>query len=226
MGSVVKIAVLSDIHGNLPALQAVLEDIRAVDAVLCCGDLVGYYPDINETCTVMRKLNVSLVRGNHDAFVSGFLEPDPAKATAYRTEWAKAHLEAEHLQWLRSLPVELRCEWDGMVIRLRHANPWDEVTYIYPDSDLTGIQLEKDEILILGHTHYPMLARAGDGEILNPGSVGQPRDGNPHASYAILDTRTRHIDIIRKPYDVRGLQKRLAAMGWGDIARILSREKE
>jgi len=226
MGGVVKIAILSDIHGNFPALEAVLEDIQDVDAVLCCGDLVGYYPDINETCTVIRKLNVSLVRGNHDAFVSGVLEPNPAKAMAYRTEWTKTHLESKHLQWLRSLPVEIRCEWDGMFIRLRHANPWDEFTYIYPDSDLTSIQLEKDELLILGHTHRPMLARAGDGKILNPGSVGQPRDGNPRASYALLDTRTRHIEIIRRPYNVLGLQKRLEAMGWNDISGILSREKE
>ena len=225
MGTVVRIAVLSDIHGNFPALQAVFEDIEAIDAILCCGDLVGYYPDINETCTFMRKLNVSLVRGNHDAFVSGFLEPDPLKAAAYRTEWARAHLRPEHLRWLRSLPVEICCEWDGIIIRLRHANPWNESLYIYPDSDLTGIELKENEILVLGHTHRPMLVNAGRGKILNPGSVGQPRDGNPRASFAILDTRTRQIDIVRKAYDVKGFQRRLEAMGWSDISEILSRER-
>lgn len=222
-----KIAFLSDIHGNLPALQAVLQEIGQVDAIICCGDLVGYYPDVNQVCTVLRKMNVYAVRGNHDAYVVGALMPDPRKALVYRTTWIQSKLDKIHFEWLALLPVEIRFLWDNWMIIVRHASPWDEETYLFQDSPrLSNISLENREILVVGHTHHPMLMQLEQGIILNPGSVGQPRDWNPRASYGTLDTQTCKIELERVSYPVENFQERLRALDWDeDTIQILGRQK-
>ncbi len=223
-----KIAVLSDIHGNLPALQAVLDDFPLVNACVCCGDLVGYYPDAEEVCNILQNLNTLIVRGNHDAYVAGALFPSMDKADAHKIEWTRANLSEKNLSWLTALPVEMSFSWDGSRILMRHASPWDEETYLYPDSSrLSEIQLRENEFLFLGHTHHPMWIRAGDGMILNPGSVGQPRDWNPLASYAIFDPTARNVEMRRVKYNVPAFQKRLKGLGWENaLIDILNRKKD
>ena len=222
-----RIAVLSDIHGNMPALQAVSQDIGDCDVIICCGDLVGYYPDVNEVCEEIRRLNAYVVRGNHDAYVTGFLKPNSKRVDAYKTELTRAKLDKEHLEWLSTLPIELKFCWDDdAVVTVRHASPWDESTYIFPDYEHQGkIALQKNELLILGHTHRPMRIEAENGLILNPGSVGQPRDWNPLASYLKMTTRPLTIEHKRIEYDVYTFQKRLISSGWGDSSEILTRKK-
>jgi putative phosphoesterase len=226
LGVVVKIAILADIHGNLPALQAVLNDMPAVNSLICCGDVVGYYPDVNEVCSQMRTINAFVIRGNHDAYVVGGLNPEPTKRSFYRIDWTHSRLSDSHRHWLSGLPIELSFSWGNLSVTVRHASPWDEETYLYPDSpDLAKISLEKDEILILGHTHHPMLVKVGEGILINPGSVGQPRDWNPQASYAILQTESKSIEHKRVAYNVAELQRRLKSLSWEESAiNILSRQ--
>ena len=223
-----KIAVLSDIHGNFPALQSVLADMPSVDAFICCGDLVGYYPDADQVCNTMKDLSAFIVRGNHDAYVSGALTPAPDKAQAYKIEWTYANLSDKNSNWLASLPFEMNFLLDGLNIKVRHASPWDEETYLYPDSPrLADIYLGWGEMLLIGHTHRPMAHQAGEGMVLNPGSVGQPRDWNPLASYAILDTVTRYAVTRRVEYNVQVFQNRLKELGWeSSLIEILSRKKD
>jgi putative phosphoesterase len=222
-----KIAVLSDVHANLPALDAVLADIGAPDRIVCCGDVVGYYADPNEVCDRLRSVGAQVIRGNHDAYVTGQLAPDPVRLATYRTEWTRERLTRANLDWLNDLPLELRLEWDSMRAVVRHANPWDEETYLFEDSPaIDAVEVPRDEFLILGHTHRPMLKRASGGYILNPGSVGQPRDWNPRASYATIDTDSGNVEIRRVPYDVSALQARLGSMAWDPLTiEILGREK-
>jgi putative phosphoesterase len=221
-----RVAILSDIHGNLSALQAVLIDVESADVVICCGDLVGYYPDVNEVCAALRNVNAWVIRGNHDAYVLGALDPKPDKALKYQTEWTRQKLSGENSHWLAALPVEIDFVWNGLNVKMRHASPWDEETYLYPDSHkLEEISLSKDDIYVFGHTHHPMLVRAGEGMVLNPGSVGQPRDWNPQASYALIETGVRNIVIRRVHYNVNAYQERLWALGWDEeLIKILSRE--
>lgn len=223
-----KVAVLSDIHGNLPALEAVLNDFPLVNACICCGDLVGYYPDAEEVCNILRELTTFIIRGNHDAYVSGALFPALEKKDTYKTEWTRANLSEKNLSWLVALPVEMNFSWDGSRILMRHASPWDEDTYLFPNSiRLSEIHLGENEFLFLGHTHRPMWIQAGNGMILNPGSVGQPRDWNPLASYAIFDTASRSVEMRRVKYNVSAFQNRLQVLGWEDSAiDILSRRKD
>jgi putative phosphoesterase len=228
MGAVVKVAVLSDIHGNLPALQSVLADMPSVDTVVCCGDLVGYYPDAEQVCNAMRDLDAYIVRGNHEGYVAGALTPANDKIQAYKVEWTRTNLSQKNLSWLASLPVEKNLSLDGIKIKVRHASPWDEETYLYPDSArLSEIHLTQDEWLWVGHTHRPLSIQVGDGMLLNPGSVGQPRDWNPLASYAIFDTVTRQAVIRRVVYNVRAFQNRLKELGWeSSLIEILSRRND
>jgi len=222
-----KIALVSDIHGNLPAFKAILADLPSIDIMVCCGDVVGYYPDVNEVCALLRQMSVLTVRGNHDAYVIGELHPDPSVASAYKIEWTREQLDPTHLNWLKSLPIEMRFNWDHLGLIVRHASPWDEETYLYQNSlHLEKIDVKQNDIFAVGHTHHPMLKKAGSGMILNPGSVGQPRDFNAKASYAILSTDNNVPEIRRVVYDVYALQKRLETLGWDkSTIKILSRER-
>lgn len=209
------VAVLADIHGNGPALRAVLDHLPSVDLIVCAGDAVGYYPDAAEVVDRLRALAVPMVRGNHELMVCGRRDIPPERATAYRSEWTRHALSAEQLRWLDALPPTLEFAWDDLRVRVRHASPWDEETYVYPDSPrLPTIELHASEWLILGHTHYPMLARGTQGWVANPGSVGQPRDWNPRAAYALLDTARGEWRQVRVDYDVAAYQRRLESLSW------------
>ena len=116
-----KIGLLADIHANRPALMAVLNDAPLVDRWLCLGDLVGYYADVNEVCEIVHDLGALVVRGNHDGYVTGQLEPNPAKKDLYRTDWTRAHLDPQWLVWIRQLPVEINLHEAGKRLRARHA---------------------------------------------------------------------------------------------------------
>jgi diadenosine tetraphosphatase ApaH/serine/threonine PP2A family protein phosphatase len=209
------LAIISDIHGNAPALDAVLGDLPSVDVLVCCGDAVGYYADAAEVVDRLRALRVAMVRGNHELMVCGLKPVLPERAAAYRTEWTRQALSAEQLRWLRALPATLDVNRDGLSIRVRHASPWDEDTRLLPDSPALGrVDLAPDQWLVVGHTHYPMLVPRGAGWLANAGSVGQPRDWNPGAAYALLDTQTGEWEQRRVAYDHGAYQRRLEALGW------------
>lgn len=227
MGVHLRVCIIADIHGNMPALRAILATLPTVDLIICCGDIVGYYPDINEVCDLLRQKQVLAVRGNHDSYLIGKLLPDPMKEKVYQIEWARAHLIVDHFQWIGSLPIEVRIKLGTLKLIIRHASLWDEETYLYPDAQiLNSINLSENELLLIGHTHRPMLAKSGKGTILNPGSVGQPRDWIPLASYGLLETDTQEVKIIRVEYDVSEFQKRLTKLNWNEnLIQILSRTR-
>lgn len=223
----VRIGCLADVHGNLPALQAVLGTMPVVDALVCAGDLVGYYADVNEVCAMLRQAGAHVIRGNHDAYVIGELVPDADRRAAYRTDWTRERLSPENRAWLAVLPVELRFRYGTTELVVRHASPWDEETYLYPDSPrLPEIDLQAGEIRLFGHTHHSLWRQCGLGWVLNPGSVGQPRDYNPEPAFAVLDTETQRATLHRAAYDVTSYQRRLRNMGWDEaVVAMLSRKR-
>lgn len=206
-----KIAIIADIHGNLPALQAVTALEHDADMWVCAGDMVGYYLNPDEVCSLVRSLGAFVVRGNHDEYVCRTAIPEKEISCEYRSEYCREVMTHENLQWLRMIPVQIGFVFGKVKFSVRHASPWDETTYIYPDSynHLKRIELSDNEVLVLAHTHHPMLIKVGDGFVLNPGSVGQPRDGTPEASYAILDTLTGAISLRRAPYDTAAYAQEL-----------------
>ena len=210
-----RVCVLSDVHANRVALEAVFEDIeeRSVDVLLCAGDVVGYNPWPAACVEAVREREIPTVMGNHDrAVASGtaFRFNDMARAGV---EYAREQLNDDQLQWLSDLPTE-RHEVDGRV-HVVHGHPDDPDRYTYPQEFSSDMVRGKADVLVLGHTHVQGHAVFEDGEgggeseesggatiVMNPGSVGQPRDGDPRAAYAICDLDAMAVEERRVPYDV------------------------
>ncbi|MFZ5818738.1 MAG: metallophosphoesterase family protein [Chloroflexota bacterium] len=224
-----RLALLSDVHGNLPALEAVLRALAGerVDRILYAGDFVGYYPFVNEVIDRLRDLNAVAIRGNHERYL---LEPGTVSAEkwqAYRLEEVAASIREDNLAWLRGLPEKREMTLNGVRAILCHGSPWKYDEYIYPDSDGSERfdRLDAD-VVIMGHTHIPFEKQAGSILLLNPGSCGQPRDYRPGACYAVYDTRSRKVGFRRAAYDIASLVKILAAKGYpAALIEILTREK-
>ncbi|MFP4590429.1 MAG: metallophosphoesterase family protein [Halobacteriales archaeon] len=198
-----RVGLISDVHGNLPALEAVLADMPPVDAVLSAGDTVGYYPWPGACVDAMIERAVPSVMGNHDRAVVG-ATPFAFRGSAQAgIAHAKEHLEAEQVAWLRDLPDD-RVALDGRV-RVVHGHPRDPDRYTYPE-EVTGAILMDEPVLVLGHTHVQFEKAVEGGLVVNPGSVGQPRDGDPRAAYAVLDPEAREVALRRVAYDVERTQ--------------------
>ncbi len=197
-----QIGLLSDVHSNLIALEAVLDDMPPVDGLLCAGDVVGYNPWPGECVDLLRERAVPTVMGNHDRAVvteTPFRFNEMAKAGV---EHAVAELDERQREWLAELPDE-RLAHDGRV-KVVHGHPADPDRYTYPRDFAAGL-LDDEELLVLGHTHVQHHAVFESGIVVNPGSVGQPRDGDPDAAYAIVDLDALTVEERRVPYDVEAV---------------------
>jgi len=194
----VKIAVLSDVHANAIALEAVLADAekQKCDHTLVLGDLIGYYYWPAEVVRRLRSLQAcTLIQGNHERMLAASLESEESAREVRERYGSGVRVACEELcqvelDWLVSLPESARITLDGASFSLFHGSDRDPDEYLYPDCSaerLSQIATESDYVLV-GHTHYPALFRRGNTLILNPGSVGQPRDVGALASYAIVDT--------------------------------------
>ncbi|WP_222915431.1 metallophosphoesterase family protein [Natrinema sp. SYSU A 869] len=201
-----KVGLISDVHSNRVALEAVLEDMPPADEILCAGDVAGYNPWPGDCVDELRTRDVPTVMGNHDAAVVGdtpFRFNGMAKAGV---EYAKRQLSDAQLEWLAGLPVE-RLECDGRV-KLVHGHPDDPdryTRYTYPE-EFSPRLLGNEDVLVLGHTHDQGVRQFAEGIVVNPGSVGQPRDGDPRAGYAVLDLDALTVDTHRVEYDIDAVQ--------------------
>ncbi|WP_232703291.1 metallophosphoesterase family protein [Halobacterium wangiae] len=194
-----KVGVVSDVHSNLVALEAVLEDMPDVDRLVCAGDVVGYNAWPAECVDVLRERNVPTVMGNHDRMVAtgrNFRGNGMAQAGV---EHANAELNDVQRTWIENLPRE-RTLADGR-LKVVHDHPEDQDRYTYPE-DFSASLLGAEDVLVLGHTHVQHHERFDEGVVLNPGSVGQPRDRDPRAAFAVLDLDTLEVTEHRVEYDV------------------------
>jgi putative phosphoesterase len=209
-----EIGVISDVHGNLPALKAVLDDLdeRGVETILCAGDFVGYYSSPNAVIRQIRKRDVRAVRGNHDeAVITGI--PQDYRDTAISTlNWTQENLTRNSQEYLKRLPVERVEKFGPITAHVVHGSPLNPLTeYIYPDDvDHRFVKenlLRKTDFLILGHSHHQFISQVGQTTIINPGSAGQPRDGEVTAGYAVIDTDYRAATAYRTSYDISKTQE-------------------
>lgn len=201
-----KIALLSDIHSNKTALDAVIEDANDVDEFVCIGDVVGYGPNPSECVEFIRDNNIPTVQGNHDRSVNnpGDYANHMAREGLY---YSQKYLSDEQINWLLDLPLEIK--YDGVWIK--HEHPDNDYigyreSYVYPKSFPEMNSYLKDEenieCLVMGHTHIQGLYSGPNGIVCNPGSVGQPRDNDKRAAYAVYDTESKSVDLRRVKYDI------------------------
>jgi len=237
----VRYLIVSDIHSNWEALEAVLENARGLyDRIVCCGDLVGYGPDPNPVLEWARASLHAVVRGNHDRACCGLEDLEwfnPIARAA--TVWSIAHLSPVNFEYLRRLPAGPLLV-DGF--QLIHGSPLDEDEYVISATDARNVFDYLDaNISFFGHTHLqcgyaqeegylhimrqldPFLAEIWhkldrDGiYLINAGSVGQPRDGDPRAAYALFDTETLEVLQRRVPYDYAATRRKIEAAGLPDV---------
>ena len=202
-----QIGVISDIHGNKVALEAVLADMPDVDAVVCAGDVVGYNPWHSDCVETVRERAIPTVSGNHDrAVVEGSHFGFNSMAGA-GVKHARETLTDDRIAWLGDLPTT-RQEFDGRV-RIVHGHPDDPDRYTYP-REFSARLLGDEDALVMGHTHVQAHERFEEGVVLNPGSVGQPRDGDPRAAYAVLDLDDLTVTEHRVEYDIDRVREAVA----------------
>jgi predicted phosphodiesterase len=226
-----RIAVLSDIHSNLAALDAVRADLPPVDEVWALGDIVGYGPQPNEVIVALQELGARSVMGNHDGAAIGTVDardfnPDAALAIA----WTARALDDNARAYLATLP-EVRV--DGSLTAV-HGSPRDPIWEYIVSASIARASFTHFEtpICLFGHTHVPIVFTQDDDDVavvqavpgvpvllgkhramVNPGSVGQPRDGNPQSSYCLLDTDAGEVDFRRVAYDIERTQRAMREQG-------------
>ncbi len=218
-----RVATVSDIHANLPALDAVLEDMPDVDKILFCGDLVGYYCWPNEVTARVEEHGVIGVRGNHDeAIIQGSLFGFGGVAGT-ALQWNNDRLTSATRTYLENQPYSQREELAGCDVYMVHGSPRSPVEeYVYPEQVTPAFFREQGmttapDVLLLGHTHVPFAEHAGDTLVVNPGSVGQPRDGDPDASYAVIDTDNLAVEHHRVSYDIDRVARRVSEEGLPEV---------
>jgi putative phosphoesterase len=225
-----RIAVITDIHGNLPALEATLEGIEAlgVDATYCGGDLVGYGPHPNEVCALIEERAIPTIYGNYDYAISRDLEDC---GCAYVTqhdrelgqqsvEWTLANTAQPAKDFMRALPFDLRLELGGRRIHLVHGSPRKVNEYLFEDKPARLYErlaaAETGDVLVFGHTHKPWIHEYGGVLFVNCGSVGKPKDGDPRCAFAVLDLNaqgTVRASIERVAYDAEAVARAVVAAG-------------
>lgn len=205
-----KYAILSDIHGNASALQAVLAAAKTegIEHYLIAGDFLGYYYGLPEILESLEGLSFQAVRGNHeDLFCRWRDDPEsrPALEGKYGCSFAKnASLGPDRLSSILELPEQRHLQLEGRSVLLCHGAPWDHDLYVYPDTSTETVERlfsHQQDLLIMGHTHYPLLWQRDNSIVLNPGSVGQPRDRKGGACWAVWDTNSHQATLRRESYD-------------------------
>ena len=202
-----RVAIFSDIHGNVYAFEKVLEAMKkdSPDKYIFCGDICGYYYYQNEIIDMLKSLkNLVCVKGNHDQIFLDILS-DPSINDEYQDKYGVANLllttniKKENVKFLKELPDYFIC--NDLSLAVFHGSPWDYLNeYVYPDTPLDRFNRLTHSFVLLGHTHYPMDRHFNDTHIINPGSCGQPRNSTK-PSYAVLDTDCNRVTFRSVLYD-------------------------
>lgn len=222
-----KVLILSDIHGNFYALDAVLKQVSH-DLLICCGDIVIDFPYPEECITALRDRNVHACIGNNDCFVADNLTPSQHIKEPYlhygaaldkAAELTQQLMSAESKAYLSGLSREHCFSVDGISFYLNHTCPELPIyRYIHSDTPLSELlQIYKNiqaDVLITGHTHIPYVKKLGDSVLINPGSIGESKDGDRRASFATFDTDTGQIELSKTGYDMTQTKQRLKEMNF------------
>jgi putative phosphoesterase len=225
-----RVAVITDIHANLPALQAALsriDQLGGVDAVFCGGDLVGYGPHPNEVCALIAEREIPTIYGNYDYAIARDLDDcGCAYITAHDRElgrrsvdWTLAHTSQASKDFMRALPFDLRFAVGDSEVHLVHGSPRKVNEYLFDDKPASLYErlaaAEDGDVLVFGHTHKPWVREYGGVLFANCGAVGKPKDGDPRGAFALLeeDPSGVRVTIERVEYDAPAVAREVAEAG-------------
>ena len=223
------VAVITDIHANLPALEAALERIEelGIERVYCGGDLVGYGPHPNEVCALIEDREIPTIYGNYDYAIARDLEDC---GCAYPTQhdrdlgqlsvdWTLAHTDQRAKDFMRELPFDLRFGVGATAIHLVHGSPRKVNEYLFEDKPARLYErlaaAEEADALVFGHTHKPWVHEYGGVLFVNCGSVGKPKDGDPRGAFAVLRPQAGAVQVTieRVSYDAEAVAREVVAVG-------------
>lgn len=209
-------AIISDVHANLAALNAVLGEIdgMGISNIISAGDVVGYYPFPNEVIQLFKERGVVGIAGNHDRAVIRTKVSSMNPVAGQAAQWTARELSEASRSYLANLPPRTHITIGGKLVGLYHGSPRDDVEYVFEEE--AGPELLKlagTRLLVLGHTHVPFVNRSKEGTIVNPGSVGQPRDGDPRACFMVYDSTKDDFMVRRIAYDIDATVKAVQNAG-------------
>ena len=223
------VAVITDSHANLPALEASLEriDELGAEAVYCGGDLVGYGPHPNEACELIEQRGIPTIYGNHDYAIArnlgdcgcAYVDQHDREIGQLSIEWTLAHTSEQSKAFMHDLPFDLRFELGGKRVRLVHGSPRKVNEYLYEDREARTFEriaaLADCDVLVFGHTHTTWMREYGGVLFVNCGSAGKPKDGDPRASFALLTASGTGLDVAieRVAYDIEAVAAEIREVG-------------
>jgi putative phosphoesterase len=210
-------AVLTDIHGNLPALEAALARIEqlGIEDVYCGGDLVGYGPHPNQVCELIEQRGIPTIYGNYDYAIArdeedcgcAYVTPHDRELGQLSVDWTLAHTDSAAKSFMHDLPFDLRFSVGDIGVHLVHGSPRKVNEYLFEDKPTRLYErlaaAEHDPVLVFGHTHKPWVHAYGGVLFVNCGSVGKPKDGDPRGAFAVLRSADEGVEVTieRVPYD-------------------------
>jgi putative phosphoesterase len=224
-----RVAVITDIHANLPALEASLArlDELGIDTVYCGGDLVGYGPHPNEVCAVIAERGIPTIYGNYDYAIArdlddcgcAYVTPHDREIGQRSVEWTLTNTDRRSKSFMRTLPFDLHFPVGATDVHLVHGSPRKVNEYLFEDKPASLYErlaaAEQDRVLVFGHTHKPWVREHGGVLFVNCGSVGKPKDGDPRGAFAILTAAPAGVDVTfeRVAYDTDRVAREVAAAG-------------
>ena len=223
-----RVAVITDIHANLPALEAALERIAelGIERVYCGGDLVGYGPHPNEVCALIAERAIPAIYGNYDYAIArdlddcgcAYVTPADRELGQRSVAWTLAHTGGAAKDFMRELPFDLRFAVGSRSVHLVHGSPRKVNEYLFEDKPASLYErlaaAEDDDVLVFGHTHKPWVREHGGVLFVNCGSIGKPKDGDPRGAFAVLDGTG--VTIERVPYDAEAVAAAVRDAGLPD----------
>ena len=223
------VAVITDIHANLPALEAALARIEelGIERVYCGGDLVGYGPHPNEVCALLEQRDIPTIYGNDDYAIArdeedcgcAYVTPHDREFGQKSVEWTLANTSHRSKDYMRELPFDLRLQVGDTDIHLVHGSPRKVNEYLFEDKPASLYErlaaAERDDVLAFGHTHKPWVKEYGGVLFVNCGSVGKPKDGDPRGAFVVLRSAAAGVDVTieRVAYDTASVAAEIRDVG-------------
>ena len=224
-----RVAVITDIHGNLAALQAVLEwiDDEGIERIYCGGDLVGYGAYPNEVCALIEERGIPAIYGNYDFAIArdmddcgcAYVNEHDRELGQQSVAWTLEHTDQPSKTFMRGLPFDLHFDVGGLPVHLVHGSPRKVNEYLFEEKPASLYErlaaAEQDRALVFGHTHKPWVREYGGVLFVNCGSVGKPKDGDARAGFAVLKENDDELDVTiqRVEYDTEAAARDVAAAG-------------